>query len=113
MALYPYARVAHLTGLEPAPYMTAGSYGHKSTTTPATLTGSARALYSYDLCIAFRDERGYWVHPDNNSATTNRHIRTVTAFLDANGYAPTSETRFLKRGMGHADGPYTLWAQEA
>ena len=35
MASYPYARVAHLTGLDA---LDTGAYGHKSTTTPTTLT---------------------------------------------------------------------------
>jgi hypothetical protein len=116
MALYPYARIAHLTGLERAPYMTASAYGHKSTTTPTTISGNSRAVSSYDLCIAFQDASGWWVYPDISSPTTNRHIRTLMAILEHNGYrstkgTPEQQTKDVARGFDRFH-RYYLWVKE-
>jgi hypothetical protein len=97
MASYPYARVAHLTGLD-APYT--GAYGHKSTTTPTTLTGSEASVQSYQLTIGYRDSRGWWIYDGKNSPATNRHIGALTAVLNHNGYKPTDELRHDNAGMG-------------
>jgi hypothetical protein len=99
MASYPYARVAHLIGADLAPWQQPGSWAKTPrTATPTTLTGNAQSLYSYGLCILFKDERGYWLHVRNSSLTTNRHIDAVQSVLGANGYVATDEQTELKRG---------------
>jgi hypothetical protein len=99
MALCPYARVAHLLGMA---YPVYGSYSHKSTTTPTTITGHASAINSYALTIGYRDRegRGWWIYDGKNSPTTNRHLGALTAVLDHNGYKPTDEIRHDNAGMG-------------
>jgi hypothetical protein len=111
MAAYPYARIAHLTGLSLAPYMQA-PYAHKSTTTPTTITGSPHGVMSYALTIGYTDNqgRGWWVHDQKNSRTTNRHIGALTAVLEANGYKPTDEIRHDRAGMGRVN-VRRLWAK--
>lgn len=119
MALYPYARIAHITGLDRAPYMTASAYGHKSTSTPTTLTGSPTAVYSYALCIGFKDRESdaWWVYPDISSPTTNRHIRALGSVLQENGYTstegtPEQQTKDVALGMGRS-ARYYLWSKRA
>jgi hypothetical protein len=115
MASYPYTRVAHLTGLEladwqqPRPWAKGG--GLK---TPTTLTGCPQSVQSYALTIGYTDnqDRGWWVHPDNNSPTTNRHIRALMRVLEANGYRKTDEYRDDSAGMGRTIRRY-LWVKEA
>lgn len=115
MASYPYARVAHLLGIDREtlpPYMTC-PYSHASTTTPRTITGSDRAISSYDLTIAYRDRTAdaWLIYDHPNSPTTNRHIRTVIAVLESQGYTRTDETKTLAQGWGkHAT--YRIYRRE-
>jgi hypothetical protein len=59
---------------------------------PATISGSPVAIFSYDLCIVDKVLEGYRVHPANSSVTTNRHIRAAAMALRANGYRPVLTT---------------------
>lgn len=101
MASYPYARVAHLLGIDREtlpPHMT-HTHAHQSTTTPRTITARGdAALYSYDLCIMYRDHDDAYIYDDLSSITTNRHIRTVRAVLESQGYTRTDETHTLRAG---------------
>jgi hypothetical protein len=109
MAAYPYARVGHLLGMD---YPVYGSYSHRSTTTPTTLSGNDGAISSYALCIGHRDRdgRGWWVYQGKNSPTTNRHVRALKAVLEHNGYGPTGEIRHDNAGMGRTI-TRRLWAK--
>lgn len=101
MPSYPYARVAHLLGIDRdqlPPYMTCPCC-HSSTTTPTTITARGdAALYSYDLCILYRDHDDYYVYEEPSSPTTNRHIRTVRAVLESQGYRATDVTHTHRVG---------------
>lgn len=107
MASYPYARVAHLLGIDrdTLPAYMRSAYSHQSTTTPTTLTGSPSAISSYALTIAYRDRAAdaWLIYDHDNSRTTNRHIRTVRAVLESQGYRPTDETETLRRGFNRQD----------
>jgi hypothetical protein len=91
MASHPYTRVAHLLDMSDP-----NNWRPGPTNTPSTLTGGRHALYSYRLCIlepcTFDNDpskAGYRLHPDNNSPTTNRHIRAVARVLEHNNYRPS------------------------
>jgi hypothetical protein len=75
-----------------------GSQGNAHS--PATISGGPDAIYSYRLKIAWKDESGDWIiHPDDNSPTTNRHIRAARMALEELGYvkfgAPTPNNELV------------------
>jgi hypothetical protein len=75
-----------------------GSQGNAHS--PATISGGPESIYSYRLKIAWKDESGDWIiHPDDNSPTTNRHIRAARMALEELGYvkfgAPTPNNELV------------------
>jgi hypothetical protein len=72
----------------------------KAPQSPATISGGPESIYSYRLKIAWKDESGDWIiHPDDNSPTTNRHIRAARMALEELGYvkfgAPTPNNELV------------------
>lgn len=75
MASYPTARIKWLITKE-----------GRGVATPNTITRQDKdnviEIYSYRLCIGLRQAKGtWWVHPRDNSATTNRHIDALTMVI--------------------------------
>ena len=78
MARIPYTRVQAIIDNKPA-----------LATTPYTLHGTPKSIYSYGKEIAWQSSTGQWHVVDRQSTrTTNRHIQAVRAVLELRGLCP-------------------------
>jgi hypothetical protein len=102
MAAIPYTRIAQLLNIPASdlPAYMRTPYGHRSTSTPTTLSGCETGISSYQLTIAFKDGGDWFIYADRNSPTTNRHLSATRAVIESQGYTATDDIKTLNRGMG-------------